>query len=171
MTTIFTHEFATPIGTMIAAVDADGALARLWFGDAQSARATVAALGSVVRDADACAGVVAQLEEYFRLERRDFDMPLAPRGTPFQLRVWNALRRIPYGVTISYGELARRVGDSGGARAVGRANGANPIPIVVPCHRVIGADKSLTGYGGGMHIKRALLELERAPGFETLSLL
>ena len=104
----------------------------------------------------------AQLLEYFSGARRTFDLPLAPRGTPFQLRVWRALCTIPYGETLSYGELAQRLGLAGGARAVGLANGANPLPIVVPCHRVIGADGTLTGFGGGLPIKRSLLALEGA---------
>ncbi|HVN45724.1 MAG TPA: methylated-DNA--[protein]-cysteine S-methyltransferase [Steroidobacteraceae bacterium] len=107
--------------------------------------------------------VQAQLQEYFCGVRRSFELPLAPSGTAFQLRVWQALATIPYGETLSYGELARRLGLKGGARAVGLANGANPLPIIVPCHRVIGADGSLTGFGGGLHIKRALLALEGAP--------
>jgi O-6-methylguanine DNA methyltransferase len=111
-------------------------------------------------DAGACRGVVEQLDEYFRGRRRDFDLELSPRGTEFQLRVWRELTRIPYGETISYQELSRRIGNPSATRAVGRANGANPIPIVIPCHRVIGADGSLTGYGGGIDIKRQLLALE-----------
>ena len=99
--------------------------------------------------------------EYFCGARRSFHLPLAPEGTPFQLRVWQALSTIPYGETLSYGELARRLGVSGGARAVGLANGANPLPIVVPCHRVIGASGSLTGYGGGLERKTWLIDHER----------
>ena len=87
-------------------------------------------------------------------------MPLAPHGTPFQLKVWKELRRIPYGKTLSYGELAARIGNPAASRAVGAANGKNPISIIVPCHRVIGADGSLTGFGGGLPVKRQLLELE-----------
>ena len=104
---------------------------------------------------------VRQLEEYFAGERREFDLPLEPAGTPFQLTVWAALRDIPYAETINYGQLAGRVGNPNASRAVGLANGRNPISIVVPCHRVIGADGSLTGYGGGLDRKRTLLELER----------
>jgi methylated-DNA-[protein]-cysteine S-methyltransferase len=104
----------------------------------------------------------AQLMEYFAGARRSFQLPLAPSGTPFQLAVWQALCAIPYGETVSYGELAQRLGLTAGARAVGVANGANPLPIVVPCHRVIGADGTLTGFGGGLHIKRSLLALEGA---------
>ena len=101
-----------------------------------------------------------QLAEYFDGRRREFDLPLAPWGTPFQLRVWHALRGIPYGRTASYGEIARQVGVPSAPRAVGVANGLNPIAVVVPCHRVIGADGSLTGYGGGLERKRLLLDLE-----------
>lgn len=103
----------------------------------------------------------AQLQAYFRGERTEFDLPLAPRGTPFQEKVWKELRRIPYGKTCSYGDIARRIGRPKACRAVGLANGRNPISIVVPCHRVIGADGSLTGYGGGLANKKTLLELER----------
>ena len=103
---------------------------------------------------------IAQLEEYFTGARRHFELPLAPEGSSFQLAVWAMLRRIPYGETITYGELARRLGRSSAARAVGAANGQNPIPIVIPCHRVIGSDGSLTGFGGGLDAKRRLLALE-----------
>jgi methylated-DNA-[protein]-cysteine S-methyltransferase len=103
---------------------------------------------------------VAQLRDYFAGNRTDFDLPLDPAGTPFQLTVWRALREIPYAETINYGQLATRVGNSNASRAVGLANGRNPISIVVPCHRVIGANGSLTGYGGGLDRKRTLLDLE-----------
>ncbi len=101
-----------------------------------------------------------QLEEYFTGERREFSLVLKAEGTDFQRRVWAALSEIPFGKTISYGELARRIGNPRAVRAVGLANGRNPISIVVPCHRVIGADGSLTGYGGGLERKRFLLALE-----------
>ena len=107
-----------------------------------------------------CDAVVEQLSEYLDGTRREFDLVLAPVGTDFQLRVWDEVRRIPYGATRTYGEVARSLGDAALARAVGAANGANPLAIVVPCHRVIGADGSLVGYGGGLRIKRALLDLE-----------
>jgi methylated-DNA-[protein]-cysteine S-methyltransferase len=110
------------------------------------------------------ADVRTQLEEYFAGERRTFDVRLAPEGAPFEREVWRALEEIPYGETVSYGEIARRVGQPGAARAVGTANGRNPIAVIVPCHRVIGADGSLTGYGGGLERKRLLLELERGQG-------
>jgi methylated-DNA-[protein]-cysteine S-methyltransferase len=101
-----------------------------------------------------------QIGEYFAGTRRGFDLALDPSGTPFQVRVWTALREIAYGETISYGELARRIGTPSASRAVGAANGRNPISIIVPCHRVIGADGSLTGYAGGVDRKQSLLRLE-----------
>lgn len=101
-----------------------------------------------------------QLAEYFSGARRVFDLPLHPVGTTFRMKVWSELQQIPYGQTITYGELARRVGNARGARAVGGANHHNPISIIIPCHRVIGADGSLTGYGGGLDMKEALLRLE-----------
>lgn len=112
------------------------------------------------RDDGGLAHVVAQLEAYFAGTLTDFDLPMAMHGTDFQRRVWAALCEIPYGETISYGELARWVGNPKASRAVGLANGRNPLAIVVPCHRVIGADGSLTGYGGGLERKVWLLEHE-----------
>ena len=112
------------------------------------------------------AEVKAQLRAYFEGRLNEFDLPLAPQGTEFQSRVWQELRGIPYGETISYAELARRIGNPKASRAVGHANARNPISIIVPCHRVIGADNSLTGYAGGLERKRALLAHEaqvRAP--------
>ena len=119
-----------------------------------------------VEDGWRCGGAVVeeakkQLDEYFDGRRRAFDLPLAPSGTRFQLRAWRALQEIPYGATCSYGEQARAMGQPQAVRAVGAANGRNPIPIVVPCHRVIGGDGTLTGYGGGLHVKEFLLDLER----------
>lgn len=105
-----------------------------------------------------------QLAEYFAGERTEFDLPLAPEGTPFQRAVWDALLRIPYGATSSYGAIARVIGRPDASRAVGAANGRNPIAILIPCHRVIGANGTLTGYGGGLSTKEFLLELERAKG-------
>ncbi len=113
-----------------------------------------------LRDAAPFADLIAQLERYFAGELIEFDVSVRPSGTPFQERVWGALREIPYGETWSYGELARRLGAPGAARAVGLANGRNPIAIVIPCHRVIGADGSLTGYGGGLERKSWLLRHE-----------
>ncbi len=120
-----------------------------WIESTEAARS--GALGEAVR----------QLREYFAGRRTAFDFPMQPQGTPFQLAVWKCLTEIPYGETISYGELARRVGNPKAARAVGAANGANPLPIVVPCHRVIGANGKLTGFGGGLPTKEKLLALEK----------
>ena len=112
-------------------------------------------------DATPFTQAVSQLQAYFAGELEEFDLPLSPRGTDFQLSVWAALRDIPFGETISYGELARRIGNPNASRAVGLANGSNPIPIIIPCHRVIGSNGKLTGYGGGLPIKEKLLALER----------
>ena len=105
-----------------------------------------------------------QLEEYFSGGRREFDLPLNPKGTPFQRRVWDALRRIPYGRTASYKEIAEAIGCPNGYRAVGLANNRNPIAIIVPCHRVVGADGKLVGYAGGLELKQKLLDLESGTG-------
>jgi methylated-DNA-[protein]-cysteine S-methyltransferase len=112
-------------------------------------------------DASPFGEAVRQLQAYFAGQLETFDLALSPQGTPFQLAVWRLLCEIPYGQTISYGELARRLGNPNAARAVGLANGSNPIPIVIPCHRVIGSNGKLTGYGGGLPIKEKLLALER----------
>jgi methylated-DNA-[protein]-cysteine S-methyltransferase len=104
---------------------------------------------------------IRQLQAYFAGTLKEFDLPLAPQGTPFQRAVWQVLRSIPYGATASYGQIARRIGKPKAMRAVGAANGRNPLPIVVPCHRVIGSDGSLTGFGGGLTTKQKLLDLER----------
>lgn len=114
------------------------------------------------REAEPFKAAADQLDAYFAGERTAFDLPLAPRGSEFQQRVWAGLLEIPYGQTESYGELAERIGSPGAARAVGLANGKNPIGIVIPCHRVVGANGSLTGYGGGLDRKKQLLDLELA---------
>ena len=103
----------------------------------------------------------AQLNEYFNGERKTFDFPLAPRGTEFQLTVWKALQTIPYGKTCSYGQLAAKIGNPKACRAVGMANNRNPIAIIIPCHRVIGSNGSLTGYAGGLELKDKLIRLEK----------
>lgn len=111
-----------------------------------------------------------QLAEYFAGERREFDLALAPRGTPFQLAAWAALRTIPFATTVSYGEQARKLGDPSKTRAVGAANGRNPIPVIIPCHRVVGADGRLVGFGGGLETKAWLLDHERRVAGLTLAL-
>ncbi len=148
----------TPIGPLLVAADEAG-LRRISFAERGKARQPEAGW---VRDAAPFRQLASQLQEYFAGKRRRFSLRLAPEGTAFQRATWQALAEIPYGTTISYAELARRVGRPAASRAVGAANGANPLPIVVPCHRVIGADGSLTGFGGGLPVKRALLELEGA---------
>jgi methylated-DNA-[protein]-cysteine S-methyltransferase len=119
-------------------------------------------LSAADEDRAAFAEPIRQLDEYFAGERQTFDLDLELHGTPFQMAVWEQLRTLGYGTTISYGELARRIGRMDRVRAVGGAVGRTPIPIVVPCHRVVGADGSLTGYGGGIARKEALLSLERS---------
>jgi methylated-DNA-[protein]-cysteine S-methyltransferase len=154
---------STPIGDLTLFADDDGAITRLDFGGVAASpgasdRAAVdTGAASAAHALDAAAD---QLREYFAGERSAFDLPLRARGNAFEQLVWAELARIPYGETASYGEIARRIGHPGAARAVGRANGRNPIAIVVPCHRVIGSDGSLTGYAGGLETKRALLALE-----------
>jgi methylated-DNA-[protein]-cysteine S-methyltransferase len=152
-------EIETPVGPLLVAADEAG-LRRIHF---QSGQERLRPDPSWERDPAPFRTLARQLAEYFARGRRTFDLPLAPAGTPFQLATWRALSTIPYGETISYAELARRVGRPAASRAVGAANGKNPLPIVVPCHRVIGKDGSLTGFGGGLETKRALLELEGAP--------
>jgi methylated-DNA-[protein]-cysteine S-methyltransferase len=147
---------ASPIGPLLLAGDKD----RLQFLSFASSRRAVAPRPDWVLDESAFEDVKRQLEAYFRGELKEFDVRLAMEGTEFQLRVWSELRAIPYGETISYAQLAGRIGNSKAVRAVGLANGSNPIPIIVPCHRVIGSDGSLTGFGGGLPTKKMLLELE-----------
>ncbi len=148
--------FDTPVGELLASADSDGGIAGLHFLDGHR----LPTRDGWVRDDQALAPLREQLEQYFAGERRGFELELAPRGSAFQLAVWRALRTIPYGQTASYGEIAAAVGQPGAARAVGGANNRNPIAIVVPCHRVIGANGTLTGYGGGLPRKQRLLELE-----------
>ncbi|HYX25111.1 MAG TPA: methylated-DNA--[protein]-cysteine S-methyltransferase [Thermoanaerobaculia bacterium] len=158
----YTSTFDSPCGPLTCVVDDDGAVLRIAFGHGRDARkiAELKAENEAIEDASRTAEVRRQLAEYFAGRRQEFDLPLAPRGTPFQLAVWAELRRIPFGETRSYADVARALGKPAATRAVGRANGANPIPIVVPCHRVVGSDGSLTGFGGGLAAKARLLELE-----------
>jgi methylated-DNA-[protein]-cysteine S-methyltransferase len=152
-----TSRVASPIGDLVLTGDGTS-LTGCYFTGTDHATTPWEGLA---RDDDAFADAVAQLDQYFAGERTTFDLPLAPSGTPFQLRVWEQLRTIPYGETRSYADIARGIGATSGFRAVGLANGRNPISIIVPCHRVIGANGSLTGYGGGLERKRFLLDLER----------
>jgi methylated-DNA-[protein]-cysteine S-methyltransferase len=156
--TIVTTSMGSPIGQLtLTAVD--GVLTGVHMSEQRHAPKLPA---GCERDDAGLAHVVAQLDAYFAGALTDFDVPMAMRGTDFQRRVWAGLCEIPYGETISYGELARRVGNPQASRAVGLANGRNPLAIIVPCHRVIGADGSLTGYGGGLERKVWLLEHETA---------
>ena len=151
----------SPVGPITVRVDAAGALTSVLFADPDPDRDLEP--DRAARDSTPAAERAAeQLRQYFAGQRTDFDLPLAPVGSPFQLRVWTALREIPYGETESYGHLALRIGQPTASRAVGLANGRNPIAIVVPCHRVIGASGTLTGYAGGLERKRWLLDLEGA---------
>jgi methylated-DNA-[protein]-cysteine S-methyltransferase len=148
--------FDSPIGELLAVGDGC-ALHGLYM---QQGRTATAARQDWQRADEAFQQVRGQLDDYFAGRRHSFDLPLALAGSPFQQRVWRALQDIPYGETTSYGEVARRIGVPSAPRAVGVANGQNPVAVIVPCHRVIGADGSLTGYGGGLERKRLLLELE-----------
>ncbi|HEX6083542.1 MAG TPA: methylated-DNA--[protein]-cysteine S-methyltransferase [Thermoanaerobaculia bacterium] len=141
----------TPIGPLHAVFDEEERLAELSFQRTTGFSLSMGRLKPALRQ---------QLLEYFDGRRRTFDFPLAPKGTPFQLDVWNALLEVPYGDTVTYAELARRIGRPSAIRAVGAANGANPIPVIIPCHRVIGSNGTLTGYGGGIERKQWLLALE-----------
>jgi len=154
---MYYHYLDTPIGRLLIAADEAG-LRHIRFDDARRDRD----IGPDWRRGTThLERAIEQLRAYFAGERQDFDLALAAEGTPFRRSVWNELVNIPYGETISYGELARRIGDPAASRAVGAANGANPLPIVVPCHRVIGASGKLTGFGGGLPVKQWLLEHER----------
>ena len=147
----------SPVGALLLVADDDG-LREIRF---PKNGKRVPASGYWREDAAFLRGPMLQLRDYFAGKREDFDLPLAPEGTPFQQNVWKELCSIPYGETISYGELARRIGNPKASRAVGLANGSNPIPIIIPCHRVIGSNGKLTGYGGGLPIKEKLLALEQ----------
>ena len=156
----FRSRLEGPFGQIQIAVDAGGVLIEVGLPNRGPASETREPFPRAAREGTLKAH--AQLSEYFLGKRRSFDLQLDPRGSPFERSVWELLRAIPYGATTSYGAIADELRLSNGARAVGRANGANPIPIIIPCHRVIGADGRLTGYGGGLPLKRALLELEGA---------
>lgn len=140
--------YPSPIGPLLLEVDEQGRVTQLAFHAQGNERSP------------ATAEVERQLDEYFAGERTTFELELAPKGTEFQRSVWNALREIPYGETRNYGQIANRIGNANACRAVGAANGANPIAIIVPCHRVIGSNGTLTGFGGGLDVKAKLLALE-----------
>ena len=151
MKSVFFYDY--PVGR-VGIAEEDGKLRRVFFAAEKSLAGFHNAETPLVKKA------AAQLEEYFALRRKKFDLPLHLEGRAFSLSVWQALRAIPYGETCSYGEVAARVGNPRASRAVGMANNRNPIAIIIPCHRVIGRNGSLTGYAGGLDVKRYLLELE-----------
>lgn len=154
--TLYYDRFDTPIGPLTVAADENGVRHILFAENRHDAKGRE----HWQRDADAVAEPRRQLLEYLQGKRRQFDLILAPAGTDFQLDVWQMLARIPFGSTWSYRELAERIGKPTATRAVGAANGRNPLPIVLPCHRVIGNNGALTGFGGGLPTKAALLRLE-----------
>jgi methylated-DNA-[protein]-cysteine S-methyltransferase len=157
MSAIAYTQIESPIGPLLLAAD-DGGLREIRF---VNGRHPAQPESTWKEDRAPHNETISQLHAYFAGELENFDLQLAPEGTPFQLGVWRSLCDIPYGETISYGELAGRIGNPKASRAVGLANGSNPIPIVIPCHRVIGSNGKLTGYGGGLPIKEKLLALER----------
>ena len=150
----------SPVGPLALLSDGTSLTAILFDGERQSRRANDPTVAN--DSAEPFPQARQELAEYFAGARTKFDVPLAPEGTAFQRRVWQALLQVPYGATATYGDIARKIGSPKAVRAVGAANGRNPIAIVVPCHRVIGANGTLTGYGGGLTRKRALLDLETA---------
>ena len=141
-------QFETPFGPAWASIDGNGAVMAFGFGAGEGQGSS--------------SEVAREIEEFFAGKRRTFDFPLAPKGSGFQKSVWAELVKIPFGETISYGELARRIGNPAASRAVGRANATNPIALIVPCHRVIGSNGKLTGYAGGIDLKEKLLAWERS---------
>ena len=155
---ILCRRIDSPVGPLMLAAD-DAGLRHIEFRDNRHPADRADWHGG---DSDVLQATEAQLGEYFAGQRHLFDLPLAPQGTDFQRAVWRELANIPYGETISYAQLAQRLGNANGTRAVGAANGRNPLPIVLPCHRVIGADGALTGFGGGLPTKELLLRLEGA---------
>ena len=149
---------ASPVGELTLVASSVGLVAVLW---PQEPPGRVPLASASYDETDpTLQRAAAQLAEYFAGSRRDFDLPLDPQGTTFQKAVWQGLRRIPYGTTRSYGQLAQELGNPTASRAVGAANGRNPLSIIVPCHRVIGANGTLTGFAGGLEAKRLLLQLE-----------
>ncbi len=162
---VYVDRVGSPAGELAFAVDEEGALAALHFVESDGGPDMEEALEyegfQVLRDEEKTARPREELREYYAGERREFGLPLAFVGSEWQKAVWLELTRIPYGETRSYGEIADRLGSPGAARAVGRANATNRLPLVVPCHRVIAADGSLGGFNGGLHLKERLLEHER----------
>ena len=167
-TTLASTTMDSPVGLLTIVASDAGVRAVLWPSDSEQR----VPLSDVAPTSDhpVLSAAVQQLSEYFDGDRQDFDLPLDPTGTDFQQSAWTALRSIPYATTVSYGEQAARMGDKRKARAVGAANGKNPISIIVPCHRVVGANGSLTGFAGGIDTKDWLLSHERRVAGHTLDL-
>jgi len=163
--TVYYDTFTCPICSVLVAVDENGAVVRVEFLLQSTVEEVLAGFGPSTRpqlDTGRTARARAQLGEYFAGQRHDFDIALSVAGTAFQRQVWSALQRIPYGQTRTYGQIAACIGRPKACRATGQANGANMIPVFIPCHRVIGADGTLTGFAGGLEVKRFLLRLEGA---------
>ncbi|MFQ4150134.1 methylated-DNA--[protein]-cysteine S-methyltransferase [Arthrobacter sp. LAPM80] len=161
-------DIGSPLG-LLTLVENDAGLQAVYMTE-HTRRPALATLGQLVTDSPVLSAAADQLGEYFAGARREFSLPLAPLGSPFQHRVWAALAEIPYGELRTYGQLAAGLGDKSMAQAVGSANGRNPISIIVPCHRVVGADGSLVGYAGGLDCKEYLLELENTSRVHTEAL-
>ncbi|MCL7487803.1 MAG: methylated-DNA--[protein]-cysteine S-methyltransferase [Desulfobulbaceae bacterium] len=156
---LYSTIITTPLGTLRISADEQGLVEIILPGDHAVIPATMSSAESPTNAFLDLAG--QQIREYCAGERREFDLPLSITGTRFQQQVWDIIRRVPYAGTMSYGEIARLLGNVGKARAVGGAAHANPLPLVIPCHRIIGADGSLTGFGGGVDLKKRLLDLEQ----------
>jgi methylated-DNA-[protein]-cysteine S-methyltransferase len=165
MARVYYDHLESPVGRLLLVLDGQG-LRRVHF---ENSRHAFHVREEWERGPGALHEARAQLKAYFAGKLKSFDLPLAPEGSEFQQQVWLELLRIPYAATTSYGDIARRIGDVTASRAVGAANGQNPLAIIVPCHRVIGANGSLTGYGGGLPVKRYLLDLEQRNSTFTLS--
>jgi O-6-methylguanine DNA methyltransferase len=161
MTTLYYGRMQTPIGRLVVGVSEDG-LAIIEFDQRDFPKGRLARAVNWVESKQKAAPAINELNEYFAGKRREFSVPLDLRGTEFQKKCWQALLDIPYGKTRSYAQIAKTVGCPRGFRAVGMANHDNPVPIIVPCHRVLASDGTLGGYGGGLDVKRKLLELEGA---------
>jgi len=155
-----TIKYATPIGNLLISAE-DGAITELYFEDGRTTPPTLNETPVEPINAAVLVQLTKELDAYFTGTLRDFTVPLNPKGTPFRMKAWEVLCTIPYGETISYKELAERIGNPKAIRAVGGANHNNPISIIIPCHRVIGANGKLVGYGGGLNVKEFLLEHER----------
>jgi len=152
--------FDTPIGTLTLVASDDG-VSRVLFDGQTPGQVGLASDLPVIDDDPVLLAAEAQIHEYFAGDRKDFDLPLDLHGTEFQVEAWRALASVPYGETTSYGEQAERIGRPGAFRAVGAANGKNPVPIILPCHRIVGANGSLTGFAGGLELKQWLLSMEQ----------